>query len=225
MSYTDTVLDQAQQALQEGRRSDAYQIAKPIADAEPNNPRVWGILADAVENPQEADYYRTRASHLATPAPATPTTITVSSSSLKAPAAGGAVIGGAALIMLGSLLPWGVVRGGFIQQSMSGTDGDGILTLIGGGFLLIAGIGLLIKGNRFSRFMAVLISVVIGVIAFIDMQNINNADERRAAIDRALGGGGSSDFIVTSVGIGLYLILIGVVVAFIGTSLNLKPKK
>jgi hypothetical protein len=65
MSYTDTMLDQAEHAISEGRLDDAHAILNPILEAEPHNPRVWAVLADATQDAAEAAGYRTKVVELA----------------------------------------------------------------------------------------------------------------------------------------------------------------
>jgi hypothetical protein len=50
------------------------------------------------------------------------------------------VLGGAVAVLLGSLLPWAEVTAPFVGTiTVSGTDGDGLLTLLGA--ILVAGLG------------------------------------------------------------------------------------
>jgi hypothetical protein len=60
MSYTTTVLNKAQAALDAGNKAEARNIIKPIVEAEPSNARAWYLLADATEDEEQRFYYKTR---------------------------------------------------------------------------------------------------------------------------------------------------------------------
>lgn len=91
-------------------------------------------------------------------------------------------IGAGAAIMLGSFLPWG--QAGIF--TVSGTDGDGIFTLVLGGVLV--GIGIANKPSRGLGIVAILMSVLSGLIAWNIVTSMGDA-----------------------AGSGLYLVLLGAV--------------
>lgn len=108
-------------------------------------------------------------------------------------------IGGFALAALGSLLPWATLTTGFGSVSVNGTDGDGIMTLLMG----LAGSALMFLAySGKSRTVFSAISIVLAlIIAFVGI--VDAVDVSSAVSD-------GDDFgIRASVGIGLYLVIIG----------------
>jgi hypothetical protein len=222
MSYTTTVLDQAQHALDEGRMAEAYQIVRPVAEAEPTNVRAWWLLAAATSDRHEAAIARARAAQAAplqAPPPASP------GAEVQAPAAGRVILAGAALIFFGSFLPWAAVRGMFSEQSINGMQADGIITLAGSILIAAAGVGLMVKSQLITRLLGLVLALGIGMIVFINIFNSSLLGLRRAAIERALSGQSSSLVSVESTGAGLYLVLAGVLVVLVGTGLQLVPRR
>jgi hypothetical protein len=264
VSYTDTLLDQAAQALQEGRKGEVRRLVAPIVDAEPGNGRAWHLLADAADDEAQAQIYRDRAaqSGMLTPPrgpipqpqqpqyqqqpqpmqyaqqpqyqqqpPTRQSAFTPFSppppAPRNAPAAAGAMLGGAAAIILGSLLPWATVSAGIFQRSVNGIDGDGKITIVAGVFALIAGIALFTSTSKAARILGALSGIAAGGIAAWDLMNIlqiNNTNRKLAAISEALDGGPVRATADTAAGIGLYLIIIGALIVLIGTGLQTKPK-
>ena len=75
MSYTATILDKAQTALDAGDKAAARELLKPIVEAEPGNSRAWYLLADATEDEEQRFFYKARGEAtrtLAMPAPVQP---------------------------------------------------------------------------------------------------------------------------------------------------------
>jgi hypothetical protein len=103
------------------------------------------------------------------------------------------------LVLIGSFLPWVTATAPFIGTvSKAGTSGDGIITLIAGGVVMVA---------AFARWriLAGLGSVVAGVVAVIDLVDIN----------RSLGDI-ESDLIVASAGVGIWMVVAGAVLGLAG---------
>ncbi|MEY4174801.1 MAG: hypothetical protein RI900_1966 [Actinomycetota bacterium] len=109
-----------------------------------------------------------------------------------------------ALVVVGSLLPWAKVLG-FI--SVSGTDGDGKITLVLGA-LAIAGLFVRKASSLIGVAVIFLLSLAIGVYDFVNVSNkITEAE------GEIFEGG-------VSVGIGLYLVIAGGLIGLIGTFLH-----
>jgi hypothetical protein len=107
-----------------------------------------------------------------------------------------ALLGGAALIAIGSVGPWATSP----LSSASGTTGDGVITLIGA--LLIAG-GTLFTSGRSLLLILILIVGGIGIYDFI-----HEHDKLRAiTLDGVQ---------IDHIGWGLYVVVIGAVVALGG---------
>ena len=124
------------------------------------------------------------------------------------PAARLAALGGAAAIIVGSFSPWVTVATAFGSISVSGTTdgGDGLVSLAGGAI-----IALLIATSKYLA--AIIVSVLTGALLLYDLINVNRVI-----------GDGSNEFATASVGWGLWLATVGVVLAF-GTSLQLNRLK
>ncbi|HEY8547284.1 MAG TPA: DUF2510 domain-containing protein [Acidimicrobiales bacterium] len=127
------------------------------------------------------------------------------------------VAGGALVVALGALLPWVKVTAPFVGTiTKAGTEGDGVLTLLGA---LIFG-GLVVRGlmGRWSRGQvigALVVASLVTLVAVIDTADVANrvgdlADD--AAVD-------------ASVGIGLWLTLLGGIVAVAGTITALASRR
>jgi hypothetical protein len=111
---------------------------------------------------------------------------------------------GGGLVLLGSFMPWATIASGFGSAGVAGTEGDGKITLFLALLLVILGVLSLTSGRRLAV-LQVLISVLAGIIAVIDLSNVSG---RVADI--------SSSFVHASVGTGLYLVLAGAIAAAVG---------
>jgi hypothetical protein len=124
------------------------------------------------------------------------------------------VLAGAAVVVLGSFLPWASVTVFGAELTVDGMDGDGPLTLIGGalvGALTLA--AHLQRPARWKVVTALVLAALVTLIAVIDVVDVSSrvADvEGELAVD-----------LEASVGIGLWLVLAGSVVATVGTALTL----
>jgi hypothetical protein len=109
---------------------------------------------------------------------------------------------GGLLVAVGSLLPWITLTSGFGSASVAGIEGDGILTLILGG--VIALLGFLAYGGTGPRFVTFLLSV--GALAFGGWELVTLSGKLS-----------STDTARVAVGMGLYIVVGGAVVALIGS--------
>jgi len=119
-----------------------------------------------------------------------------------------AIIGGA-LMAGGSFLPWLSARSGFGTLDITGIEGDGIISLIAG--VLVAIIAL----DRFDRPMsrsarAVVILASIGAAAVV-LVNFQEAQRRISNVNV------DTDAIVASVGLGLWVVGLGVALALVAS--------
>lgn len=113
---------------------------------------------------------------------------------------------GAALLILGALLPWYTISAGFISMTKTGTDGDGVFILGLGLLALLSGLGVR-SGGRVGSGGAVVSGILALVIWTVDFQNVT------AAIAKAPSG------ISASLGVGLWVVLIGGIVTIAGAAL------
>jgi hypothetical protein len=123
--------------------------------------------------------------------------------------AGWWLIVGGGLIAAGSFLPWISAATVFGTITQSGMDGDGMFTFAAGVAMGIVG-GLLLSGNRTSRFAIVVVwsAIVLTTLVWIvDFQDIRNKIE---LVDSAFASG--------SVGYGIWLIAVGAVVSVAGAA-------
>jgi hypothetical protein len=119
-------------------------------------------------------------------------------------------LGGAVAVIIGALLPWASVDTPFGSVSKNGTDGDGVITIV---FGAAAAVLLIIRWNkaraRGLTIGALVLSVLVGVIAVIDMVDVKSRfSDSPITVD-------------ASIGIGLWLTLLGALVAVAGTVLSL----
>jgi hypothetical protein len=114
-------------------------------------------------------------------------------------------LGGFALVVVGSLMPWVSVTTIFGSVDVAGTNGDGVLAI---GLALFGAVGVLLGATRGWR----LVSSIAGVAAAaLVAYNWANVHSRASTV--------ASDYVVADVGTGIYLCLIGAVVAVAGTAL------
>ncbi len=112
------------------------------------------------------------------------------------------VFGGAMLALVGSFLSWASVSAGPFSQSIGGMDGDGVITLIFA--IAMAAFAVYLKG--LGRMVGVVVAAaLLIVVAVVDIIDVNRL-------------AGDIDFgeIDVSVGIGLWLVLIGGIAAAVG---------
>lgn len=122
-----------------------------------------------------------------------------------------AVIVGGALIALASFLPWVTAQTIFGSISRSGIDGggDGVVTLIAGGLIVVLGLVTLRRPNRAANILIAVAAAVAAVIFAIDLSDVQGRVSDLEADSEGLALGG--------VGIGLWLVALGAVIAFVGS--------
>jgi hypothetical protein len=118
-----------------------------------------------------------------------------------------------ALAVLGSFLPWITATMAFVGTiSRNGIDGggDGVITIVLGIVIALIGIARLARsGNpRTMRIGAGLAALVLGVVTWVDVASIN---QRVSGLD--------SKVAIASLGMGIIVIGIAAVLAFIGALL------
>lgn len=111
---------------------------------------------------------------------------------------------GGILVAAGSLLPWATVSSGFGSISLNGIEGDGKFTLAVGAALTLVGY-LRFVGGGSKALLTLLLSIAALGLGLIEYANASKV------LDAA-----GSEFARTSIGIGLYLILLGGAVALFG---------
>lgn len=112
---------------------------------------------------------------------------------------------GGALLVVGSLLPWATLSVGAITRSFVGTDGDGIITLVIGAVITLAGI----SGSDKPAARASLIAAVLGLIGFFIMVY-------KILMLSSTVSDSNSALLHASLGIGLWVCALGSVFAFSG---------
>ena len=116
------------------------------------------------------------------------------------------IIAGAGAIVLGSLLPWASLRGGGLATSVYGVSGDGAFTLVFG--LIIGAVAVLAhrrdEAKSWQLRLMMLLSLVVLVVAISDLSAV-----------RDVGGVSEAEGVTASVGIGLYIVLVGSAVAVV----------
>lgn len=112
------------------------------------------------------------------------------------------------LIALGSLLPWRTVSAPLVGTvNANGTEGDGILTLILGVLIAASGIVRAMYGRSMLSSIAGVVFTVFA--AFVTYTAFKSAVEAIELVQ--------SDLARASIGIGLWVVLVGVVCGFVGT--------
>jgi hypothetical protein len=135
-------------------------------------------------------------------------------SGTNAPALG--MIAGGIILAVGSLMPWLTATAAFVGTvSRNGIDGggDGLVTLIAGGCVALGGVARVMRSrwSQFARGLGGLASAVAGVVAVYD---IGSVSKRVADLTSGTSG------VIASVGVGLYVALIG---AAVGLLFSLLP--
>ncbi len=121
-----------------------------------------------------------------------------------------AMLIGAAAVVLGSFLPWASVSIFVGSINVSGTDGDGVLTLFIGAVLAFVAFRAMKPGiTRGATIFAIVACLILFGIALYDFIDI-----QRVASDLS---SFSDDVASASVGYGLWIVLIGSAVATVGS--------
>lgn len=128
------------------------------------------------------------------------------------------VLGGAALLLIGSFLPWAKVSVALfdatVSQTIGGMDDDGPITLVAAVALGVLGWFLLTKGWHKGRLIgSVCVAALVTLVAVIDLVDVN----RVAGSEAGLG-------IDVSIGIGLWVVTVAAIAALAGSILALRDK-
>jgi hypothetical protein len=115
------------------------------------------------------------------------------------------VLAGAVALAVGSFLPWVKASAGPFTATTNGTDGDGVLTLILAGLVVL--LFALVKPRRVAAILTTVLGVVAAGIAFYDTGNISSKAHALAS---------SSSGVSASVGVGVILAAVAAVVVVIG---------
>ncbi len=98
-------------------------------------------------------------------------------------------------VVVGALLPWVSVSTAFGTLSVSGTEGDGVLTI--GGAVVAGALLLFGRGRKWAAVIAAVVGVIVTIIGVYDLANVSSA-----AADL------TTDFARGSAGIGLWLTVV-----------------
>ena len=136
------------------------------------------------------------------------------------------VIIGGGLAVLGSFLPWISMTAplvGSVTKSGIEGGGDGIVTVVVGLVVALLGVALVARSGSTPRAVlgTVLTSVVLGGLAFYDMADVN-ARAVLAHTQLILEDNPFTDAVNISTGMGLYVILVGAVLGFVGAIVALR---
>ena len=118
-------------------------------------------------------------------------------------------LAGAAVGVIGSLLPWATMQALLVNFSVDGLHGDGKATIVLFG---IAGVILLTSAHRATATVVLVLSSIATLIAGYDIVNISNFATQTNS---------SSALIQVSPGIGIYLCVLGGAVSVIGAAIDL----
>lgn len=112
-------------------------------------------------------------------------------------------LAGGVIVAAGSILPWGTVMSGFGQVEFAGTSGDGMITIVMGAIVALLGfVNLEHPASGAVRGSIVLLGVAAVGLAANVIGNISSLT--------------ATEYTRTSAGYGLFLVIIGGVVAVIG---------
>ncbi len=98
-------------------------------------------------------------------------------------------------VVVGALLPWVSVSTAFGTLSVSGTEGDGVLTI--GGAVVAGALLLFGRGRKWAAVIAAVVGVIVTIIGVYDLANVSSA-----AADA------SNEFAHGSAGVGLWLTVV-----------------
>ncbi|HEX6417232.1 MAG TPA: hypothetical protein VFZ77_02005 [Acidimicrobiales bacterium] len=119
---------------------------------------------------------------------------------------------GTAVVAIGALLPWATVNAGLVSVSKAGTDGDGVITLL---LALVVGGLVLAKWKAGLSRAVVIVSLVLGAIvlavATYDAIDVASTVEESEFVE-----------VRASVGIGLWLTLVGRIAMIAGAIWELR---
>lgn len=133
-------------------------------------------------------------------------------SGVAAPSIG--VMVGGALAVVGSFLPWVTASTVFGSLSRSGVDrgGDGWITLGAGAVIALLGLATMTRPNRAANLFIAIAAAVAFLVFILDFSDIQGRVSALESNSQGLALGG--------VGIGLWLVALGAVVAFVSSLLR-----
>ena len=111
------------------------------------------------------------------------------------------MMAGAVAVIIGSFLDWATAFGGLAAKS--GMDGDGVITLVTGIVMLLVAFLMTRGGGKAKNIVFGLAAAISLLVAIIDLIDVGSTDE-------------------VSIGIGLWIVAIGAVVAIVGFVRELK---
>jgi hypothetical protein len=145
-----------------------------------------------------------------TPAAAPPAAVTVPRAKVVWPTRTKVVVlGGAVLLLVGSVLPWAKAEATVVGQTLSSTtnglDGDGVITLI---LALVAGlVFLFVPRAKVVGSLVLVAGAIAGLVAIIDIADVSNkADDLKQLTKQSS----------ASVGIGLWMAAVAAIVLIVG---------
>jgi len=109
---------------------------------------------------------------------------------------------GAALLVIGSVLPWATVTSFLGKVDVTATDKDGAITLVIG---VLIGLGAFLskaKPGKRASWGSAIFGAIAGIVALADMSDID--------------GLAAGPFVDVQIGTGLYLVAIGALICLIG---------
>lgn len=168
---------------------------------------------DGRDYPIPAGYYLASDGQLypnpnATPTPPSAGVALASGGGWRWDAASIMLVVGAAVVAVAAFLPWATVAGFFTKN---GIDGDGTITLVLAAAAAALGAGGILKASKGMLIGSIVSASLIVVIAIIDMADVSSGPDVGFDID-------------VTIGIGLYLTLLGGVVAAVGAILALRSR-
>lgn len=124
---------------------------------------------------------------------------------------GSIVVVGALVAIIGSLLPWARIEGSFLNASKSGTQGDGVLTLIAGVIIIVMGaLMLALEQSTFASVIAVLGGLGCAAVAVLDLVDLTG---RMSGL--------STEYVTLKAGEGIYMVLVAGIIVMVGSIVGL----
>lgn len=118
-------------------------------------------------------------------------------------------LAGAAVGVIGSMLPWATMQALLVNFSVDGLHGDGKATIV---LLGIAGVVLLASTHRATAVIVLVLGSIATLIAGYDIVNISNFATQTNS---------ESALIQVSPGIGIYLSVLGGALSVVGAGIDL----